>query len=173
MSRRVAPLVAGLFLLTACSAGANTAGAGGTPGVSGISSNRPSSLDGVDPCTLIDGTSRGALGITTDPHNGVNVSASSSCGWLLGDGYYSTVSLFTQVGLNDLALPAGATVTAVHARAGKKIIKPDGPGCSLYLAGTAHSSVQIDVDQGKDAEVSCYDAVKIAFLVDAKLPPAS
>lgn len=173
MSARVAPLVAGLFLLTACSAGANTSATGDTPGVAGISSNRPASLDGIDPCALLDATGRSALGITTDAHNGVNVSASSSCGWLLGDGYYTTVSLFTQVGLDDLALPAGATVTAVHARAGKKIIKPDGPGCSLYLAGTAHSSVQIDVDQGKDAEVSCYDAVKIAFLVDAKLPPAS
>jgi hypothetical protein len=172
MSRRVAPLVAGLFLLTACSAGADTAAAGGTTGVSGISSARPSSLDGLDACKLLDQQGRSALGITTEPHNGVNLSVASSCGWLLGDGYYTTISLHTQVGLGDLALPADATVTAVGTRAGKKIIKPAGPGCSLYVAATAHSTVQIDVDQGKDAETACYDTLKVAFLVEDELPPA-
>jgi hypothetical protein len=172
MSPRVAPLVAGLFLLAACSAGGDPAPSAGAPGVSGISPARPSSLDGLDPCALIDRSGRSALGITGEPHNGVNVSATSSCGWLLGDGYYATVSLFTQVGLGDLALPAGATATAVHDRAGKKIIKPDGPACSVYLAATAHSTVQIDVDQGKDAETACYDALKAAFLIDPGLPAA-
>lgn len=173
MSARVLPLVAGLFLLAACSTGAGTPAPGASTGVSGISAARPSSLDGLDPCTLIDQTGRSALHITDEPHNGVNVAATSSCGWLLGDGYYTVISLFTQVGLGDLALPAGATVTAVHDRAGKKIIKPDGPGCSVYLEGTAHSTVQIDVDQGKDAETACYDALKIAFVVDGRLPAAT
>ena len=172
MSPRAALLGAGLLLLAACSSGANTAAPSGTPGVAGISSARPASLDGIDPCTLIDQSGRGALGITTDSHNGVNVSASSSCGWLLGDDNYLTVSLFTQVGLGDLALPAGATATSVHGRAGKKVMKTDSPGCALYLAATAHSSVQIDVDQGKDAETACYDALKAAFLVDGRLPAA-
>ncbi|GAA3431408.1 DUF3558 family protein [Kutzneria kofuensis] len=170
MSPRVVLLVAGLFLLTACSSGGTTSAADGTPGVSGISPERPASLDGVDPCTLIDDRGRAALGITTAPHNGVNVSATRSCGWLLGDDYYATVSLFTQVGLDDLALPAGTTATSVGGRAGKKIIKTADPGCSLYLAATAHSAVQIDVDQGKDAEIACYDALKVAFLADGRLP---
>ena len=172
MSPRVALLVGGLFLLAACSSGAGTPASSGTPGVAGISSDRPASVDGLDPCTLIDQQGRGALGITTESHNGVNVSASSSCGWLLGDGSYATISLFTQVGLGDLALPAGATATSVHGRAGKKIMKTDGPGCSIYLAATAHSSAQIDVDQGKDAETSCYDALKVGFIVDGRLPAA-
>jgi hypothetical protein len=172
MSARVATLVAGLFLLAACSSGAGTAAPGGTAGVSGISSNRPASLDGVDPCALIDQSGRAALGITTDAHNGVNVAAASSCGWLLGDGDYATVSLSTQIGLGDLALPASATGTAVRGRAGKKIIKPDDPSCSVYLAATAHSTVQIDVSQGKDAETACYDVLKVAFVAEPKLPPA-
>ena len=172
MSARVLPLVAGLLLLTACSSGGNTSGGTGTPGVSGISSQRPASLDGVDPCTLLDDKGRGALGIATPPHNGVNVTATSSCGWLLGDGYYATVSLFTQVGLDDLAVPAGTTATSIGGRPGKKVVKTTDPGCSLYLAATAHSSVQIDVDQGKDPEISCYDALKVAFVADPRLPAA-
>ncbi len=172
MSSRAALLVGGLFLLAACSSGANTPASSGTPGVAGISSNRPATLDGVDPCALIDQSGRGALGITTDAHNGVNVSASGSCGWLLGDDYYLTISLFTQVGLSDLALPVGVTATSVHGRAGKKVIKPDGPGCSIYLTATAHSTVQVDVDQGKDAETACYDALKAAFVADGRLPAA-
>lgn len=172
MSARVLPLVAGLFLLTACTSGANAPNVTGSPGVSGISSVRPASLDGIDPCSLIDDRGRGALGITTAGHNGVNVSASSSCGWLLPDGYYATVGLFTQVGLDDLAVPAGTTATSVGGRPGKKIMKAAEPGCSLYLAATAHSSVQIDVDQGKDPEISCYDALKVAFVADPRLPAA-
>ena len=82
------------------------------------------------------------------------------------------VSKLDAVGLGDLALPAGATATSVHGRAGKKIMKTDGPGCSIYLAATAHSSAQIDVDQGKDAETSCYDALKVGFVVDGRLQPA-
>ena len=172
MSARLLPLVAGLFLVAACSSGANTPGVTGTPGVSGISSDRPASLDGVDPCRLIDDGGRKALGITTAPHNGVNVTASSSCGWLLPDGYYATVSLFTQVGLDDLAVPAGTTATAVGGRPGKKVLKTADPGCSLYLAATAHSSVQVDVDQGKDPETACYDALKVAYVTDGRLPAA-
>jgi hypothetical protein len=32
--------------------------------------------------------------------------------------------------------------------------------------------VQIDVGQGKDAETACYDALKVAFVAEPRLPPA-
>ena len=141
------------------------------PSISTVVS-RPSSLDGLDPCSVLDQKGQTELGIAGGSHNGVNSSAATSCGWLLGDGYYATIGFFPTVGLGDLAVPASATATSVNGRPGKKVMNGTAGDCSVYLAASAHASIQIEVDQGQDSTTACYDALKVAFVADQKLPPA-
>jgi Protein of unknown function (DUF3558) len=168
MFPRVALCCAAIVLgAAACSAPAANGPATST------TASRPGSLDGVDPCSVLDQQGQTELGVAGGSHNGVNSSAASSCGWLLGDGYYATIGFFPTVGLGDLALPTSATATSVNGRPGKKVMNGTAGDCSVYLAATAHSSIQIEVDQGQDSATACYDALKVAFVADQKLSPAA
>ncbi|AHH93834.1 hypothetical protein GCM10010174_91110 [Kutzneria viridogrisea] len=166
--RLAAVLAAGALAVTACGSGAASSSSAPAPSTPA----RPSSMDNVDPCSLISAQDSGRLGIAGSAHSAFMGGSTSACGWLLPQGYFATIGLFPSVGVNDITFGGTATDTAVNQRQGRRVTGTEAGKCQLYLSAAAHSSAQIEVSKigGGDTPTACYDALKVAFVIDPKLP---
>ena len=140
-------------------------------------SDRPSQgagpLAGTDPCTLLTADAKAQLGVSGGEQD--DKGSSRGCTWKLRgpqDTYFFTVGIRDTAGLADLPndsrhtkLPDVGAHQAVQSAGGA------GPGsCGVILGVGASSRVENSVIAGTDEQKACGLAMRLAGLVEPKLP---
>ncbi|MBV9843928.1 MAG: DUF3558 family protein [Kutzneria sp.] len=167
--RLITVLVGLVFSVTACSAGGGSVSTSSAP-----PTNAPRGLDALDACALLPAKDSGRIGISGEGH-GIALDGAATCDWTRQDGYSVAIRLFPSVGLDDIALSGAKTPTMVNRRRAEKVTTDEAGKCVLYVSVAEHSSVQVEIAPGpgrpaEDTPLACYDALKVAFLADPRLP---
>jgi hypothetical protein len=123
----------------------------------------------VAPCSLL--TSAEVTALQAGPSKEETLNKGRSCRFTKGDGFVMSVVIFDELGLDDLVAQGPPKPVAVGNRKAVQSIRGIDT-CAISLELTKTSRVDTQGTAGRDEEKSCELALRVARLVEPKLPPS-
>lgn len=159
-----------VLTLAGCSDGGSgattpTSTTSGNTGSSSASSSDP--LATLDPCSLLSTDDVSQLGLT--PQGPKEIASSRGCTWSKGATYVIGVHFVEGQGLDKLNDGTGQN-TAFSLPSHDAVRSDKGSGCTIEIAITSNSTVDIQASEGAQAANECPLAQQYATLIEPKLP---